>query len=542
MNADALPDRSFRVRRVAILGNVSVGKTSLFDQLCDSGEHAVNIPGSTLQVSRGVLAVGAGAAPRSLRSRCAACGRHPGRARRFAPCASSPDATCPPAGSGLLARWIPGRVAGLALRSSEPLDRSHLTAASVAGTITHLFDTPGSSMLGAGSEDEMVARDLLLSGHMDAVLLVADSKNVRRALAFALQVAEFRLPMVVALNMIDEAESIGLELDSVELTRSLGVPVGRTVAVEGTGVRRVAELLLDAQVPRVAVKFPEVIEDGLVRLEQMVANPVIHPRALGLLLLSGDKAADDWVGAHLGESVRGQAREVVDKVRTRFATPLAALVVDAYHSAATRLADRIVTSSPRGATFLTKFGEMALRPFSGTLIAAAVLVVSYLWVGSFGASYLVGLLSAKLFDELLIPLTARVIAPITSTFLRDAILDPNFGLLPTGLALAVGTVLPVLFCFYLLQAVLEDSGYLPRLAVLSDRLLRGIGLNGQGLIPLVLGFSCTTMAMITARILPSRRERIILTLLLIGVPCAPLIAVMLVVLGRMSWIAGAVVL
>jgi ferrous iron transport protein B len=116
--------------------------------------------------------------------------------------------------------------------------------------------------------------------------------------------------------------------------------------------------------------------------------------------------------------------------------------------------------------------------------------------------------------------------------------DPDFGILPTGVFLALGLVMPVLFCFYLVFGILESSGYLPRLSILLDKVFRKMGLNGKGVIPLVMGFSCVTMAILTTRLLDSKKEKNIATfLLLLGMPCAPLIAVMLVILDKMPFSA-----
>ena len=118
------------------------------------------------------------------------------------------------------------------------------------------------------------------------------------------------------------------------------------------------------------------------------------------------------------------------------------------------------------------------------------------------------------------------------------IVDPEFGLLPTGVFLALGLVLPVLLCFYIAFGFLEDSGYLPRFSLLLDKIFKKMGLNGKGVIPLVMGYSCITMAILTTRILDTKKERNIATmLLLLGTPCAPLLAVMLIVLDRMPFSA-----
>ena len=508
-----LASPSMRTRGVALLGNVCVGKTSLFDRLCADSSHAANIPGSTLAITAGVLAVGAGAPSRSARRECTACLR--GGPRRRPRCGAS--AGC------AIGTPRPDLVQIRTLRSEPD---------SCAG-ITHLYDTPGSNSMAATSEDEMAARDLLLSGWVDSVVMVADAKNLRRSLALAFEVAELGMPMVLALNMVDEAEDKGLEIDDAELGRAFGVPVVRTVAVEGRGIRRLAAALVAPRVPSQAVAFPPAVESGLARLTELFANPVVAPRALAILTLRGDPGAADWIARRLGPATAERAAAVVAEVQAELRTPVEQLIADAFYRHAERIADRVVTRRPRGPSPLVRFGHLAQRPVPGTLIALVMLAIAYLWVGSFGATFLVDTLQRRVFDAFLIPLGHDLVAPIPWPVVRDLIMDPDFGVLPTAVFLLLGLVLPVLFCFYLLLAVLEDSGYLPRLAVLSDRVFRSFGLNGLGLIPLVLGFSCVTMAIIATRMLATRRDRIILTLLVVGVPCAPLLAVMVVILGKL---------
>jgi hypothetical protein len=197
------PKRAGLVQQMVIMGNVCVGKTSLFDNLCAHSEHAVNVPGSTVKTKRGVLARGPGGASRSLRGRCATCASG-GKLlkRRERACWDGPDGV--ESSDGCPALQGKGAQPGDGL--GTPL-------------ITHLYDTPGSATVAANSEDEFVARDLLLGGRMDGVLFVADAKNLRRSLAFALEVAGFGLPMVLALNMLDESENMGIEVDDTALSK-----------------------------------------------------------------------------------------------------------------------------------------------------------------------------------------------------------------------------------------------------------------------------------------------------------------------------------
>ena len=390
----------------------------------------------------------------------------------------------------------------------------------------------------ATGEDEMSVRELLLRYDMDAVVLVADAKNLRRSLALALELAELGVPMVFDLNMVDEAESMGLDLRDQELSEILGVPVARTIAAEDIGIHHLAELLSKARPANRLVQFPKGIEKGLKELEKLLAGQALGARGLGILLLAGDRRVEEWLSRRIDPKVLESVLAVLHDTHHAFGRPLGVVITDSLHARAQRIAEEVCSSEQRSPSLLLRFGSLAQRPLSGTIIALCVVALGYLWVGSFGATLVVDTLSTRLFDGLIIPACEKLVVHLPSLFLRDALMDRNFGLLPTGLFLAVGLVLPVLFCFYLFLALLEDSGYLPRLSVLFDRVFRWMGLNGRAVIPFAMGFSCITMAVITTRMLPTRKERFILTLLLIlGVPCAPLLSTMLVVLAPMPWTA-----
>jgi ferrous iron transport protein B len=178
----------------------------------------------------------------------------------------------------------------------------------------------------------------------------------------------------------------------------------------------------------------------------------------------------------------------------------------------------------RSARFLFDLGRWTRQPRTGIPILIAVLLLMYELVGYTGAQAFVDLLEDVLFGTHLIPWLQSMLSP---GFLYDMLVGP-YGLISMGLTYALAIILPVVGTFFLAFGILEDSGYLPRLAILSDRLLRVMGLNGKAILPLVLGLGCDTMATMTTRILHSRRERVIATLLLaLGVPCSAQLGVIL---------------
>ncbi len=405
-----------------------------------------------------------------------------------------------------------------------------------------IVDTPGIHSLFTHNADERVARELLLGLGVDAVLLVLDAKSLRRSLVLALEFAEFGIPIALVLNMVDEAENRGIEISVRALAKRLGLEVVPAVIKERRGIDEIPGLLRRARPAASEVALPAAVQEALGRLDKLLAGSAVPTRALGVLLLGGSQDARQHVERHFGKAVLGEIDRLIGSLAEESGPPLDVVLTESYSAQAERIARQVQRVRPRSPAFLERLGRWTQRLPTGVPIALLILVAMYYWVGVFGATWLVDLLHERLFGQLLVPWFQQLAEPLPSAFVRDALVDDDFGVLTTGLFLAFGIVAPVLFVFYLFFGVLEESGYLPRFSVLVDRLLRHIGLNGKGIIPLIMGLSCVTMAVLTTRMLDTRRERIIATfLLMLGLPCAPLIGVMMVILGRMPWTAAAFV-
>ena len=336
----------------------------------------------------------------------------------------------------------------------------------IGAEVCDIFDTPGVNVLeGVLSEDEQITRRMLAEGAAELVVQVGDARNLRRVLLLTSQLAETGVPMVLALNMIDEAHARGVSLDSEGLAHALGVPVVEMVAPEGRGLQELRSALPYAASPRGVRHAGEdhaAWADGLSRQFRTVRSV-----SLGQL--------QEW----LGRAVR--------------------------------------------------------EPVTGLPILALVLYLTYLFVGVLGAQTLVELLEERLFGEMLNPAAARLAAFIPFSFARDFLVG-DYGLFTMGLTYAIAIVLPVVTTFFLAFGFLEDSGYIPRLAIFSDRLFRAMGLNGKAVLPMVLGLGCDTMATMTTRVLGTPKERLIaITLLALGVPCSAQLATIMGILGGISF-------
>jgi ferrous iron transport protein B len=186
----------------------------------------------------------------------------------------------------------------------------------------------------------------------------------------------------------------------------------------------------------------------------------------------------------------------------------------------------------RGRGFAARLSEIMIHPLTGLPILLAALYLLYQFVGVFGAQTLVGFLETNLFGKWINPWVDGSLARLIPWPVLRELFGGQFGMITLGLRYAVAIILPIVGTFFLAFSVIEDSGYLPRLAMLIDRVFKKIGLNGRAVIPMVLGFGCDTMATIVTRTLETRRERLLSTFLLsLAIPCSAQLGVMLALLN-----------
>jgi ferrous iron transport protein B len=403
-----------------------------------------------------------------------------------------------------------------------------------------LVDTPGVNSLVPQSEDERVTRDIILSEKPDVLLLVADAKNLKRTLLLLTQLVELRIPLVLDLNLIDEARRRGIAVDAAGLAGTFGIPVIETVATEGHGISSLARALSEARVAHNPVSD---VEEVLNELHRTVDGDGDLP--LGILaegMVTSDEGLRGPLIQLLGDERAQAVQSALDRYQDRHHRPAAVAISEARARWIDRAVNRYRSVTGGEASWLAdRLGRWSREPLTGFPILIAALAFMYYFVGVFGAGTAVDFLEDTVFGQYLVPAAGWAIErAIPSSFVRELLVGP-YGAISMGLTYSVAIVLPVVSTFFLAFGFLEDSGYLPRLAVLADRTFRFMGLNGKAVLPMVLGLGCVTMATLTTRILSTRKERILATLLLaLAVPCAAQLGV---VLGMLAWISfGAVLL
>ena len=337
---------------------------------------------------------------------------------------------------------------------------------------TELIDVPGNYTLEPGSKAEEVAVEMLKDG--DLIINVVDATNLERNLNLTLQLLERQTPVIVALNMWDDTRHRGINIDVAKLEELLGVPVVPTAGVTGQGIGELVRRLPEAKVPENARTY--------------------------------SNSDERW--ARVGDIV-----------------------------------SQVQSLSHRHHTWYENLEDASSHRVGGIVIALLVLFAAF-WFVRFVGEGITGYVAEPLFEWLWTPLLMKLSLALGPESLWHSVLIGNliggeidyfqsFGLLSTGLFIPLAAVLPYIIAFYLVLGILEDVGYLPRLAVLMDTIMHRLGLHGYAIVPTILGFGCNVPAVMATRILESRKQRFIAaTLISIGIPCAALQAMIIGVVGQ----------
>ncbi|HZD03440.1 MAG TPA: ferrous iron transport protein B, partial [Longimicrobiales bacterium] len=399
-----------------------------------------------------------------------------------------------------------------------------------------ILDTPGLYALLPTTEEERVAQEIVLEGDADVLVHVVDAKNLLRMLPLTLQLLEVGRPLVLAVNMMDEADRLGIRVHADGLAARIGVPVVPIAAVSGRGLSVLtAEILrvADGPAPVQPDVYGDGVAEGLARVRAVLSGDYPVARDIvAALLLQEDPAALALVRRIEGPD--GDA--IVDEARAAAAelsvAPAYRMAYERRRMSGALLRDVLELPGAGRRGWSDRLGRWLARPWPGIPILLGVLYLGlYRFVGVFGAGTLVDWIETSLFQARVNPFFEHLFAGIPWEVVRSLWVG-EYGILTLGLRYAVAIILPVVGLFFLFFSVLEDSGYFPRLALLVDRVFKRVGLSGRAVIPMVLGFACDTMATMVTRTLETRRERVLATLLLaLAVPCSAQLGVILAILA-----------
>lgn len=400
-----------------------------------------------------------------------------------------------------------------------------------------LVDTPGMRSLLPLTEEEQATRTILLQKPPALVIHVVDAKDLERTLPLTLQLMELGPPVILALNMMDEAERLGLSLDREYLQGELGIPVVAVSAARGRGVaelrQRITQTLEGQKVSPCPFAYPSESEE-LIQLivSKLQGSYTVSKRAIALLLLQEDPEAEAIVAAQEGTQGVEHLRALI-AARDLPERPLTLQIALDRQEIARRLAAHALRPvSKQPVLFSERLSRFTISPITGLPLLLLTLYGLYKWVGIFGAQTAVAFLEDTVFGQYANPWVTQVVKVLFPWATLQDLLIGEFGIITLGLRYAIAIILPIVATFFFAFALIEDSGYLPRLAMLIDKLFKSIGLSGRAVIPIVLGFGCDTMATLVTRTLETRREKLIATFLLaLAIPCSAQLGVVLALLA-----------
>jgi ferrous iron transport protein B len=399
-----------------------------------------------------------------------------------------------------------------------------------------LIDTPGVNSLVPMSEDEKVTRDILLSECPSAVVQVGDAKNLKRTLLITLQIAEMGLPMTLDLNMIDEAMDKGITIDVDILKGLLGIDIVSTIAPQKKGIKELREAMLSPQRAAVRLSYGPIIEEYISKISRLLPQTGLSKRSIAVMILSEDESLKDWLHANVRSRDLAEIEHLRHECLLKAKESPAYLINKKRIEVSEEIALKVVKKTvPSGGSLLNFIGNASMHPVYGIPVLIVVLYGLYEFVGVLGAGVLVDFVQNVIFGHYINPMATKVVETLIPVPIIQELLVGEYGLVTVALTYAIAIILPITVTFFIAFAILEDSGYLPRLAIMSNRVFNMIGLNGKAVLPMVLGLGCGTMAVMTSRILETKRDRIITTFLLaLAIPCSAQLGVILGILGSLS--------
>jgi len=386
----------------------------------------------------------------------------------------------------------------------------------IEGRMLNIIDLPGTYSLHPADPAEKVALTHLFSEKPDAVINVLDASILGRSLELTLELLEMDLPMVVALNMTDLAEKKGVSIDARALSERLGVPVIPTIAAHGRGVKELLDAVFDCleagcrgSRPRWSKSVEQAIETLIHSLPEDLPC-VATPRFTAIQMIeSGSLFCSDYM-KDIAPEFHGRLEDIRSGLAAERDMPAYEVLAAERHHLAQKLFEetsRVTRRLRRG--WGERLDDILLHPWLGYPVLVLVLVSFFFLIFKIGGPLETLLL--KPFASLRLVLEARLDSGMLF-HLADGVLQ--------GIGGGVAIVLPYFLPLLVFMALLEDVGYLARAGFLLDTFMHRIGLHGKSVSPFILGFGCNVPAVVATRILESRRDRILTSLLIPFIPCS----------------------
>jgi ferrous iron transport protein B len=392
-----------------------------------------------------------------------------------------------------------------------------------------LIDLPGIYSLSSPESEELVSRRYLLHERPDVIINIMDASVLSRSLELTLELLDLQIPMVVCLNMMDEAQKKGIQIDVEHLSQDLGVPVISTIAIRGSGVTELFKTTLDAARSKSHGKifsFSQDVEDvvseiGSLVHEALVKNTGSSRRFLSLKFLEQDKEFEDQI-FKAAPALMPALKKLRQEISDCRGKPADVAILSERHAMAMNLFEHVAKVRPRKKRPVRmQVDKYIMHPVLGYVLLAGILFSLFVLVFGFGKELEAPLLAQ--FEKWALYLNQHMEKGTLFSFLMNGLIQ--------GFTGGIGIVLPYLIPFLIGLSLLEDIGYLPRAAFLMDAIMHRIGLHGKSVIPFVLSYGCNVPAIMATRILEKPRDRYITAVLSTLIPCAARTTIIFAIIG-----------
>jgi ferrous iron transport protein B len=415
------------------------------------------------------------------------------------------------------------------------------------GYTIRVIDLPGIYSLSTFSIEEIVSRDYIAIEKPDVIINVVDASALERNLYFTLQLLELEAPIVMALNQVDFAAKKGIRINTEKLSEILGIPVVPTVAITGSGVNELLTTVIEVasgerKLKPLRVRFGAEVEKIVQELQRIVERTLpqlceVYPaRWIATKLLERDSdVAGKLKNYEGGAEVLEYAEKLAAELEKLHGEPSPVILASERYSIASKIAKEVtVVEAPPRISLEQKLDAIITHKILGypILVGVVLAMFSLIFIG--------GSLFSGFLESLFGGITSYIegVLAFLPSAARSLITDGVLGGIVAGITIALPYIVP----FYIILALLEDSGYLPRAAFLMDNLMHKIGLHGKAFIPLVLGYGCSVPACIGCRIMETQRERLLAAFVVTLVPCAARTVVILGLVGRFVGLHAALAL
>jgi len=415
------------------------------------------------------------------------------------------------------------------------------------GYTIRVIDLPGIYSLSTFSIEEIVSRDYIAIEKPDVIINVVDASALERNLYFTLQLLELEAPIVMALNQVDFAAKKGIRINTEKLSEILGIPVVPTVAITGSGVNELLTTVIEVasgerKLKPLRVRFGAEVEKIVQELQRIVERTLpqlceVYPaRWIATKLLEKDSdVAGKLKNYEGGAEVLEYAEKLAAELEKLHGEPSPVILASERYSIASKIAKEVtVVEAPPRISLEQKLDAIITHKILGypILVGVVLAMFSLIFIG--------GSLFSGFLESLFGSITSYIegVLAFLPSAARSLITDGFLGGIVAGITIALPYIVP----FYIILALLEDSGYLPRAAFLMDNLMHKIGLHGKAFIPLILGYGCSVPACIGCRIMETQRERLLAAFVVTLVPCAARTVVILGLVGRFVGLHAALAL